>query len=154
MAIRYAIEKHATAYPSNMLANFGGKHIYNIELVSDTDNGCLVAKGDWIELDLYKEATATTFEGVVRDQAANGNWYVEVVNPGDALFVYQVPMIAEEYSNKFQNESNFFNEAGDTVRCYEPAVGDRVEVSAEAIEGTPVKGATVNGVTNKKMTIA
>ena len=72
---------------------------YNVELTTAADNGNLIARGDWVSLDLYKEAAVTTFEGVVQEQAANGNWYVEVTNPGDALFVYQQPVIAEESTN-------------------------------------------------------
>lgn len=153
MAIRYEIEKHAVAFPSKLLAQNGGKHIYNIVLSTDTDNGNLIARGDWDSLDLYKEAAVTTFEGVVREQAANGNWYVEVTNPGDALLVYQQPVIAEEWTNRFKKTSNFFNAAGDRVRCYELAVGDIFEVSAEGFSKTPTKGAKIQAVADKKLTL-
>ena len=153
MAISYKIAKHATAYPTKVLASNGGKHIYNIELNTDTDNGNFVAKGDLIELDLYDEAAVKTFAGKIVLQAANGNWYVEVVNPGDALFVYQVPMIEEEWTNNFKKESNFYNKAGETVRAYELAVGDIVEVSAEAFSGTPAKDKAVS-VVSKKLKVA
>lgn len=63
--------------------------------------------------------------------AANGNYYVEVVDPGDALFVYQVPMIEETYSNEFKKESNYTNAPTQVVRTYELAKGDIIEVSAE-----------------------
>lgn len=153
MAIRYQIEKHAVAFPSKLLAQNGGKHIYNVVLSTDADNGNLIARGDWDSLDLYKEATVTTFEGVVREQAANGNWYVEVVNPGDALLVYQQPIIAEEWTNTFKKTSNFFNLAGDVVRSYELAVGDVFEASAEAFSKTPTKGAKIQSVADKKMVL-
>ena len=153
MAIRYEIEKHAVAFPSKLLAQIGGKHVYNVVLSTDTDNGNLIARGDWDSLDLYKEAAVTTFEGVVREQAANGNWYVEVVNPGDALLVYQQPVIAEEWTNTFKKTSNFFNAEGDRVRCYELAVGDVFEVSAEGFSKTPTKGATIQSVADKKMVL-
>ena len=117
--IRYEIEKHAVAFPSKLLAQTYGKHIYNIELASDTDNGNLVARGDFLDLDLYAEAEVTEFAGIIRQQAANGNWYVEVVTPGDALFVYMQAFIAEDWTNTFKKESNFFNAAGETVRGYE-----------------------------------
>ena len=150
MAIRYEIEKHAVAFPSKLLAQNGGKHIYNVVLSTDTDNGNLIARGEWDSLDLYKEAAVTTFEGVVREQAANGNWYVEVTDPGDALFVYQQPVIAEEWTNTFKKTSNFFNAAGDRVRSYELAVGDVFEVSAEGFSKVPTKGAKIQSVTDKK----
>ena len=41
--IKYSIEKHAVAFPSKLVAQNGGEHIYNITLTSDTDNGNLVA---------------------------------------------------------------------------------------------------------------
>lgn len=153
MAIRYEIEKHAVAFPSKLLAQNGSKHIYNVVLSTDTDNGNLIARGEWDSLDLYKEAAVTTFEGVVREQAANGNWYVEVTDPGDALFVYQQPVIAEEWTNTFKKTSNFFNAAGDRVRSYELAVGDVFEVSAEGFSKVPTKGAKIQSVTDKKMVL-
>lgn len=153
MAIKYTIDTHAVAFPSKLLAQNGGKHIYNIELATDTDNGNLVARGDFIDLDLYEEAAATTFEGIIQKKAANGNWYVEVTNPGDALFVYMQAFIAEEWTNKFKKESNFYNAAGETVRGYELAVGDVFEVSAEGFTGTPEAGKTVS-VANKKLVVA
>lgn len=152
--IRYEIEKHAVAFPSKLLAQTYGKHIYNIELDSDTDNGNLVAKGDFVDIDLYKEGTVTEFEGVVRKQAANGNWYVEVKNPGDALFVYMQPFIAEEWTNSFKKESNFFNASGDVVRGYELASGDIFEVSEEAFSSTPSENATISSVVGKKLVVS
>ena len=144
---------HAVAYPSKLIAQNGGKHIYNIELATETDNGNLVAKGDFIDLDLYEEATATTFEGVIQKQAANGNFYVEVVEAGDALLVYMPAFIEEDYTKSFKNEKRFYNAAGATVRGYELAVGDVFELSAEGFDGTPVAGATVT-VANKKLVVA
>lgn len=47
MAISYQISKHAVAFPSKLVAQNGGEHIYNITLTSDTDNGNLVARGDF-----------------------------------------------------------------------------------------------------------
>lgn len=152
MAIKYEISKHAVAFPSKLLAQTYGKHIYNIELATDTDNGNLVAKGDFKDLDLYAETAVTTFKGVVRKQAANGNWYVEVTDPGDALFVYTQPFIEEEWTNSWQKESNYYNAKGDTVRAYELAVGDVFEVSAEGFDGTPVVGKTVS-VEAKKLKV-
>lgn len=154
MAIKYTIENnHAVAWPSKLVAQNGGEHIYNIELATDTDNGNLVAKGDFIDLDLYEEAAVTKFAGVIQKQAANGNWYVEVVNPGDALFVYMQPFIAEDWTNKFKKESNFYNLAGETVRGYALHVGDVFEVSADGFNGTPEAGKAVS-VVAKKLKVA
>ena len=137
--IQVSIAKHAVAFPSKVLARDGGKHIYNIQLAEAAsayvDNGWFVGKGEFVELDLYKAAAPTSFEGKVVAVAANGNYYVEVVNPGDALFVYQVPMIEETYNNNFKKESNYTNAPTQVVRSYELAVGDIVEISAEGFAG-------------------
>lgn len=151
--IRYQIEKHAVAFPSKLVAQNGGEHIYNIQLSADCDNGNLVAKGNFIDLDLYEEAAVTEFKGVIQKKAANGNWYVEVVTPGDALFVYMPAFIAEEWTNKFKAEENFFNAAGEVVRGYALHVGDIFEVSAAGFTGTPEAGKTVT-VEAKKLKIA
>ena len=137
--IQMNIAKHAVAFPSKVLASKGGKHIYNIQLAEASgkfvDNGWFVGKGDFVELDLYKAKAPTSFEGKVVGVAANGNYYVEVVNPGDALFVYQVPMIEETYNNTFKKESNYTNAPTQVVRSYELAVGDILEISAEGFDG-------------------
>ncbi len=140
--IQMNIAKHAVAFPSKVLARDGGKHIYNIQLAEAAsayvDNGWFVARDAFIELDLYSAKAPTSFEGKVVGVAANGNYYVEVVNPGDALFVYQVPMIEETYNNTFKKESNYTNAPTQVVRSYELAVGDIVEISADGFDGDVV----------------
>lgn len=143
--------KHAVAGSSKLKATIAG-HIYNILIEEDLDNGSIVAKGDYVSPEVYKAKDSTGFAGVILEKAANGNWYVEVTEPGDALLVLQVPMIYEEYTTAMQHESNFYNENGDIVRSYELYVGDIFELSAEGFEGTPVKGAAVS-VSNKKVTV-
>ena len=153
MAIKYEIEKHAVAFPSKLLAQTYGAHILNVQLTDACDNGNLVGIGEFVDLDLYEEAKATTFEGKIQKQAANGNWYVEVVNPGDSYFVYMQPFIPEEWTNKWKAEANFYNEAGEVVRAYQLCKHDVFEVSEAGFEGTPVAGATVS-VANKKLVVA
>ena len=135
--IQVNIAKHIVCFPSKTLASSGGKHIYNIQLAEASDktvdNGMFVAKGDFIELDLYKAAAPTKFEGKVLGKAANGNFYVEVVDPGDALLIYQVPMIEETYSNVYKKESNYTNAPTQVVRAYELAVGDVFEISEDGV---------------------
>ena len=150
MVVNYTIAQHAVAYPSKVLAAEGGKHIYNILLTNDCDNGNFIKKGNFISLDLYAEASATTFAGVVLDQAANGNYYVEVVTPGDALFVCNIDDHAEEWTNTWKKESNAYNPAGSVVRAYELAVGDVVEISAAGFTATPSKGDSVE-LSGKKL---
>ena len=157
--IQMTIAKHAVAFPSKVLARDGGKHIYNIQLAEAAsayvDNGWFVARDSFIELDLYSAKAPTTFDGKVVGIAANGNYYVEVVDPGDALFVYQVPMIEETYNNTFKKESNYTNAPTQVVRSYELAVGDIVEISADGFDGAvdvddEVELKVVTGVTAAK----
>lgn len=143
--------KHAVAGSSKLKATTAG-HIYNILIEKDLDNGSIVAKGDYVKPEVYKAKDSAGFAGIVLDKAANGNWYVEVVTPGDALLLLNVPMIYEEYTTALQHESNFYNAAGDIVRAYELYEGDIFEISAEGIEGEIVKGAAVE-VSNMKLAI-
>lgn len=144
--------KHAVAGSSKIKATTCG-HIFNILIEEDLDNGSIVAKGDYVKPEVYKAKNSTGFSGVVLEKAANGNWYVEVKEAGDALLVLQVPVIYEEFTTAMQHESNFYNLAGDIVRSYELVKDDVFEVSAEAFDGVPAKGAAVT-VTGKKLTIA
>ena len=157
--LQITIAKHAVAFPSKVLASKGGKHIFNIQLAEASDkfvdNGWFVARNAFIELDLYSAKAPTTFKGKVVGVAANGNYYVEVVDPGDALFVYQVPMIEETYNNTFKKESNYTNAPTQVVRSYELAVGDIVEISADGFDGAvdvkdEVELKVVTGVTAAK----
>lgn len=150
MAISYTISQHAVAFPSKVLAAEGGKHIYNILLTNDCDNGNFIARDAWLSLDLYSEKAATTFDGVVREKAANGNYYVEVTTPGDALFVCSPVIIEEEWTNNWKKDSNFYNKAGDVVRGYELAVGDVLEISAAGFTATPTVGDEVE-LSGKKL---
>lgn len=153
--IRYAIEKHANANVSKLLATNYGGHIYNVTLSSDADNGNIIKRGNWLSFDNYAEAAATTFNGVIRQKAANGNWYVEVLEDMgfDALLVYNAPVIEEEYNNKFKSESNFFVGRGEVARAHQLYKGDIFEVSAEGFSGTPVAGGTIKTISNKKLVV-
>lgn len=148
----FNFSKHAVAGSSKLKATVAG-HIYSVKIDEDLDNGSILAKDAWLAPEYYSAKDSKGFAGVIVEQAANGNWYVEVTEPGDALLVLQVPMIYEEYTTQCQHESNFYNEAGDIVRCYELVKGDIFELSAEGFNGDPVKGATVS-VTNKQVTVA
>lgn len=150
MVVNYTISQHAVAYPSKVLAANGGKHIYNVLLTNDCDNGNFIARDAWLSFDLYSEKAATTFAGVVREQAANGNYYVEVTTPGDALFVCNIDDHAEDWTNTWKKESNAYNEAGSIVRAYELAVGDIVEISAAGFTATPTVGDAVE-LSGKKL---
>lgn len=143
--------KHAVAGSSLLKATITG-HIFNIQIEEDLDNGSVVAKGAYVAPEYYKAKDSTGFAGVILDKAANGNWYVEVTDPGDALLLLQVPMIYEEYTTRMKHESNFYNASGDIVRAYELCKGDIFELSAEGFDGTPEKGKAVT-VENKTVKV-
>ena len=146
-----SFKKHAVAGSSKLKATTAG-HIYNIKIDTDLDNGSIVAKGEYVSPEVYKAKDSTGFTGKILDKASNGNWYVEVETPGDALLLLNPPLIYEEYTTAMQHESNFYNAAGDIVRAYELYAGDIFELSEEGISGSIAKGASVN-VTAKKVTI-
>lgn len=159
MAIKFTIEKHHVCFPTKVLSGQVGRTL-NMVIKTDTDNGTVVGKGAYVSFDQYETAAApSTFEGEILEQAADGNWYVEVkkidVNE-PAILIYEVPVIAEQnYDSRFKALSNFFNEASSTrtktVRGYVLNVTDVYELSEDAFEGTPGKGkkVTINGQKHK-----
>lgn len=148
--IQYTIAKHIYGFPSKIVSAYGGGHIYNIKLTADTDNCTLVGRGAWAGFDEYTQAAApNTFAGIIRQQAANGNWYIEVTAATEALFVYDAPVIAEDYNKKFSLEENFYNEQGKTVKAYSLVKGDIFEVSALGFNGTPAANKTVTFANGK-----
>lgn len=160
MAIRYEIEKHTYAFPTKVLSERVGRTL-NIVIDADTDNGVVCGKGDYVSFDQYKKAVApSAFKGKVLEQAADGNWYVEVtaVDVNDpAVLIYEVPEVAETYNAKFTAASNFFNEASatrtKTVRGFVLTTTDIYEISAEGFSGTPEAGKSVTIDSNGKHVI-
>ena len=92
MAIKLNLENtHAYCFPTKVLAGNGGEHILNIELTADADNGSIVTAGDYKSFDNYVEGTApAAYEAKIVDVAANGNFYVQVVEPADAVLICEV----------------------------------------------------------------
>lgn len=134
MAIKYTIDTFPAGFPTKVLAREGGKHIYNVTLSEDTPNGVFIAKNAWQELDRYSEGAAGSVTGKIQGKAANGNYYVEITACDEGtLFVYQCPVIAEEWTKAFQLEENFYNKSGDTVRAYQLAPGDIIELNMAAL---------------------
>lgn len=155
MAIKFTIEKHAYCFPTKVLAGNGGEHILNIELTSDADNGSIVSAGDYKSFDNYVEAAAPAeYEAKIVDIAADGNFYVEVVKPADAVLICEVPVIAESnYDSRFKAVKNFYNATGDVVRGYVLHKHDIYELSEEGFQGTPEVGKTVT-ITGRKHVVA
>ena len=144
--------KHAVAESTKLKATQIG-NIWNIEAKDAIDNGRIVKKGKYLRPEVYQEDTATTFAGKIIEKAANGAYRVEVtaIGEGEGL-VLSVPLIYEEYTTKMQEESNFYNAKGDTLRVYELYVGDVFTLSADGFDGVPEVDKTVS-VSNKKVKV-
>lgn len=141
---------HNEAFPSKLLAASGGGHIYDIQLTADHDNGVLVGRGNYIKLGTYQETTApNTFAGIIREQAANGNWYVEVTAATEALWILMPEISPYEAIPETVNPKAWVNKAGDTVKGYELHKGDIFEMSVEGFNGTPAVNATVTFANGK-----
>ena len=150
---------HADANVSKLLATNYGGHIYNVTLSSDTDNGNIIKRGNYNSFDNYLEANANSFNGIVRGQAADGNWYVEVLQDlgFDALLVYNAPINEIESPLSLASEKRFYLEAGDVARAHQLYAGDIFEVSAEGFEGNLNNlnaGVSITTIANKKLVIA
>jgi len=146
---------HARALPSNVVSQRYGNHMPSVKIDTDTDNGNLIAVGDWVAWDYFAEAAVTSFAGKIIAQDKNGDWVVLVTNPGDAVFVYQKPLTPYESPEQLLSEKTMYNKAGDIVRTYVLTKFDRITVSTEGFTGNdPAVGATISGVTNKKMVVA
>lgn len=144
--------KHAVAESTNLKATTVG-NIWNIKAAADIDNGCIVKRGDYIAPEYYAEATATTFAGVIIEQANNGNFRVLVTAIGELEgLVLSVPLIYENFTSRMADEVNFYNAKDDLMRVYELYVGDVFTVSAEAFTSTPMVGGIVS-VSNKKLAV-
>lgn len=150
MAIRYNLEKHHVCFPTKVLSERVGR-VLNMVIKEDTDNGTVCGKGAYVSFDQYETAAVpATFEGEILEQAADGNWYVEVkkIDPNEpAILIYEVPEIKENYNSKFTSIANFFNQASEdrtkTVRGFVLNVTDVYELSEDAFDGTPVAGKKV-----------
>ena len=154
MAINIQIAKHAVAFPTNVLAVKKAKHTLNIELTKDHDNGSFVGIGQFLALDLYKEAAVPNdFKAIILGQAKNGNWYVGVRSENNNVcFIYDPEIIAEaDYGKKFADPANFYHEAGDVATGAILSMYDTIELSAKGFVGTPKKDAelTLDATTGK-----
>lgn len=141
---------HNEAFPSKLLAASGGGHIYDIQLTADHDNGVLVGRGSYIKLGTYQETTApNTFAGIIREQAANGNWYVEVTAATEALWILMPEISPYEAIPETVNPKAWVNKAGDTVKGYSLTKGDIFEMSAEGFTGIPAVNKSVTFASGK-----
>lgn len=137
--------KHAVAGSTKLSATRYGRHIFNIKVDQDMDNGTIVATGDLVAgtLDVYKAKASTGFAGIVDGKAANGNFYVRVTAPGDAVLLLNPELIYENWTSMCNHPSNYYNAKGSIVRGYQLEVNDVFELSAEGFTADVAVGNTV-----------
>lgn len=155
MATKYTLDAtHGAGYPSNLVAQKAG-HIQSVTCSDDLDNMTIIALGDFIDLDLYKDdGTLAGFEAEIVKKAQNDNWYVRVTKPGNGYLIYTLPLISEEFTKSFQKEARFYNAAGDQARAYQLYVDDVFEANEFSFDGTPAVGAVIKATNaDNKMVI-
>jgi hypothetical protein len=113
---------HVVAESSRLKATTAG-HIYDLEMIEDTDNGTIVALGAHVEGQLYKAKA-----------------YAE----GDKPYFILTPPLAYNGKKAWSDEKYFFNAKGEIARAYELHVDDIFTISEDAFIGTPVVGKFVN----------
>ena len=153
MTADFTIGSHATGYPANVASQRYGNHMPSVKVTTDTDNGNLIAVGDWVDWDYFREAAVTTFAGKIIAKNPDGTFLVLVTNPGDAVFVYTKPLTPYESPAELKQEKAFYNKAGDIARTYVLTKFDRIAVSEEGFDGTPSVGKAITGVSAKKLTV-
>ena len=134
------VTKHGVVFPSKVLAENGGEHIFNVKLTANMDNGTIIGRSNsWSngEFDVYDQAAAPNgFAGKIMAQAANGNWYVEVTTAANALVVYNSEILPRDDEDLSQI-SMFYNGAGEMAQAIETHRGDIFEFSKECFTTTP-----------------
>lgn len=146
------IVKHAVAGSSKLTATkgFGGHGPIDIKVSKDLDNGSIIGKGDNISGQVFAMATPTTFTGkILKERAANGNFYVQVLTASNAYLLLTTPTTYYDFTNQMKAESTFYNAKDSIGRAYPLFPGDIFELSAEGFDGTPVVEASVSVDTSK-----
>ena len=116
------VPEHAVAESSRLTATTAG-HIYDLEMIEDTDNGTIVAVGAHVEGQLFKAKK-----------------YVA----GDKPYLVLTPPLAYNGKKAWSAEKYFYNATGEIARAYELYVGDIYTLSADAFTGDPAVGKYVD----------
>lgn len=117
-----SMPKHVVAESSLLKATQVG-HILSMSCDKDRDNGSIVTRGEFVEEQVFKTA----------DYAAGKKPYL----------VLSVCIGYNSDRKLYQEESAFYNAAGEIARCYELYEDDIFTVSSDAI--TALSGAPVVG---------
>ena len=115
---------HVVAESSRLKATIAG-HIYDLEMIEDTDNGTIVSIGALSDL------------GV---QVFKAKEYAT----GDKPYLVLTPPLAYNGKKGWSDEKYFYNAKGEVARAYELCVDDIYTLSANAFIGTPEVGKFVD----------
>ena len=115
---------HVVAESSRLKATTAG-HIYDLEMIEDTDNGTIVAIGALSDL------------GV---QVFKAKTYAA----GEKPYLVLTPPLAYNGKKAWSDEKYFYNAQGEVARAYELHLGDIYTVSADAFTGSPAVGKYVD----------
>lgn len=113
---------HVVAESSRLKATTTG-HIYDLEMIEDTDNGTIVAVGAHVEGQVFKAKT-----------------YAD----GDKPYLILTPPLAYNGKKAWSDEKYFYNAKGEIARAYELHKDDIFTVSADAFTGSPEVGKYVD----------
>lgn len=116
------VPEHVVAESSRLTAT-GAGHIYDLEMIKDTDNGSIVAIGEHVEGQLFK---------------------AKAYAAGEKPYLVLTPPLAYNGRRGWTDEKYFYNAKGEVARAYELYVGDIYTVSANAFTGTPAVGKYVD----------
>ena len=116
------VPEHVVAESSRLTAT-GAGHIYDLEMIADTDNGSIVAIGEHVEGQLFK---------------------AKAYAAGEKPYLVLTPPLAYNGRRGWTDEKYFYNAEGEVARAYELYVGDIYTVSANAFTGDPAVGKYVD----------
>ena len=115
---------HVVAESSRLKATIAG-HIYDLEMITDTDNGTIVAIGALSDLGVQ------VFKA--KEYAA-----------GEKPYLVLTPPLAYNGKKGWSDEKYFYNAKGEVARAYELCVDDIYTLSADAFTGAPAVGKFVD----------
>ena len=113
---------HVVAESSRLKATTTG-HIYDLEMIEDTDNGAIVGVGAHVEGQVFKAKTYAA---------------------GDTPYLVLTPPLAYNGKKAWSDEKYFYNAKGEIARAYELHKDDIFTVSADAFTGSPAVGKYVD----------
>ena len=124
MAQDWINANHIICESTNILStNFGGGHIYSIEVQEDMDNGLLVARDEYVD-----------------DQYEDEVWKAKEYAAGDEpLLLLNPPLLPMTELRGYGTEDRFYNAKGDRVRAYTLRIGDRITLSENAFNEVPAE---------------